>query len=399
LEFDVENNAPEVFPLGTTQVTWTLTDENGQTISAQQIVTVTTATGETVYPTQITAPNDVTITANQGTCEATVELGIPVAQSCLEFDVENNAPEVFPLGTTQVTWTLTDENGQTISAQQNVTVTIEVDNASLCFVSSDEEQTTKNRIFINNIDGGNVLQYEILRQVSGNNFSVIGSLSPGEVSFLDQNSNNLSQSYVYRIRTISVCETSSTDINSHQTILLQSNIAVNNSVNLSWNAYNGLNFDAYKVYRKINDNAFVLIGEVSNNILSFNDVTANVTTSTYEYFIGIDVSGCSVAEDRGMQPLSTTQIKSNILNTSALSAPIVDINAGVIVYPNPSTKELNIKINSNFKFIKVEIFNTLGQFILSSTEQYLKIEALPSASYIVKIHTEEGVISKTFIKK
>ncbi|NGZ90842.1 hypothetical protein, partial [Psychroflexus maritimus] len=87
---EVENNAPEVFQLGTTQVTWTLTDENGQIISAQQNVTVTTATGETDYPTQITAPNDVTIIANQGTCEAIdVELGNPVTQSCLNFEVEN----------------------------------------------------------------------------------------------------------------------------------------------------------------------------------------------------------------------------------------------------------------------------------------------------------------------
>jgi hypothetical protein len=111
------------------------------------------------------------------------------------------------------------------------------------------------------------------------------------------------------------------------------------------------------------------------------------------------VPSCNGVVDRSMQPLSTIQIKSNILNTNALSTPIVDINLGVIIYLNLSSKELFIKTNPNLEFVKVEIFNTLGQFILSSSEQHLNIEALPSASYIVKIHTEEGVISKTFIKK
>ncbi|NGZ90544.1 DUF2345 domain-containing protein, partial [Psychroflexus sp. C1] len=123
---EVENNAPEVFPLGTTQVTWTLTDENGQIISAQQNVTVTTATGETDYPTILIAPEDITIVADGNSSEITnIDLGTPTAQSCLNYTLTNNAPETYPIGNTIITWALLDENGGVIlTAEQIVSVVV-----------------------------------------------------------------------------------------------------------------------------------------------------------------------------------------------------------------------------------------------------------------------------------
>ncbi|NGZ90217.1 T9SS type A sorting domain-containing protein, partial [Psychroflexus maritimus] len=345
--------------------------------------------------------NDVTITANQGSCEAIdVELGNPVAQSCLNFEVENNAPEVFPLGTTQVTWTLTDENGQIISAQQNVTVTLEVDNASLCYVTSDEEQTTKNRIFINNFGGDNVLQYDILREVSTNNFQLIGSIEdPNENSFLDETSNNLSQSYAYRIRTISICNTQDNNLITHQTVLLQSSVAVNNSVNLNWSSYNGLNYDAYNIYRKVDNGNFEFLATVSSSTQSYNDVTANVTTSTYEYYISISAPDCSDSQSQDKTSFSSAEIKSNIRNTSNLNVLTHTADLGVSIYPNPSSNEINIAINDAIPFLKAEIFDLSGKLVLSSKKKSILIKDLPSSSYIIKLYTQQGNASKVFIKK
>jgi hypothetical protein len=105
--------------LGSTTVTWTVTDVNGNTATAEQIVTVS----DTEAPT-ITAPAAVSTTADAGACEATgVDLGSPTtADNCGVASVSNDAPASFPLGSTTVTWTVTDVNGNTATAEQIVTV-------------------------------------------------------------------------------------------------------------------------------------------------------------------------------------------------------------------------------------------------------------------------------------
>ena len=71
----------------------------------------------------ITAPADITVPANNTGCTASnIALGNPVI-SPVCGTITNNAPAVFPVGTTTVTWIITDGNGNTALATQHVTVT------------------------------------------------------------------------------------------------------------------------------------------------------------------------------------------------------------------------------------------------------------------------------------
>lgn len=118
----VTNDAPATFPVGTTTVTWTVTDINGNTQTATQTVTVT----DREKPT-ITAPEAVSVNTDAGQCSATLSaelLGTPVtADNCGVDSVTNDAPATFPVGTTTVTWTVTDIHGNTQTTEQTVTVT------------------------------------------------------------------------------------------------------------------------------------------------------------------------------------------------------------------------------------------------------------------------------------
>ena len=61
-----------------------------------------------------------TITSCSGTG---IDLGMPAtADNCSVATVTNDAPTTFPIGTTTVTWTVTDSNGNTATATQNVIV-------------------------------------------------------------------------------------------------------------------------------------------------------------------------------------------------------------------------------------------------------------------------------------
>ncbi len=80
--------------------------------------------GDDFEPPTITCPDNVTVTAVPGqTFASNVNLGQPtVSDNCGVPNVANNAPAVYPRGTTIVTWTATDGAGNQSTCQQTVTV-------------------------------------------------------------------------------------------------------------------------------------------------------------------------------------------------------------------------------------------------------------------------------------
>jgi hypothetical protein len=119
---NVTNNDAGSYSVGVHTITWTVTDVNGNTATATQAITVV----DNQNPT-ITAPAAITIS---GWCravslsEAGYSLGTPTtADNCGVASVTNNAPSTFSVGTTTVTWTVTDVHGHTATATQIVTVT------------------------------------------------------------------------------------------------------------------------------------------------------------------------------------------------------------------------------------------------------------------------------------
>ena len=115
----ITNNAPVTFLLGTTVVTWTTTDANGNSTNATQDVTVV----DTTDPS-IAAPADLTVEANTTGGATGVALGAATASDIADPApaISNDAPVTFVLGTTVVTWTATDANGNSATATQNVTI-------------------------------------------------------------------------------------------------------------------------------------------------------------------------------------------------------------------------------------------------------------------------------------
>ncbi|MGE3180384.1 MAG: LamG-like jellyroll fold domain-containing protein [Phycisphaerae bacterium] len=77
-------------------------------------------------PPTIMCPPDVVVAADAGGCDvvaANLILGTPVTEdNCNITTVTNNAPAVFPLGQTTVTWTARDRLGNTAMCEQIVTV-------------------------------------------------------------------------------------------------------------------------------------------------------------------------------------------------------------------------------------------------------------------------------------
>gem|GEM_PF-513094 len=123
----VTNNAPTLFPVGTTVVTWTVTDVNGNSSTTTQTVVI----ADTEKP-RITAPALVSVVNIPGSCMASVDLGTPVtSDNCGVATVTNNAPALFPVGTTIVRWTVTDIHGNITDTATQEVVVIDNENPSI----------------------------------------------------------------------------------------------------------------------------------------------------------------------------------------------------------------------------------------------------------------------------
>ena len=116
-DVEITNNAPAIFPLGTTIVTFTATDDSRNRATCTTTVTVI----DTTSPV-ITCPADITV--EQESADGTVvQLTATATDICdASPTITSDAPAIFPLGTTTVTFTAKDDSGNSASCSMTVTV-------------------------------------------------------------------------------------------------------------------------------------------------------------------------------------------------------------------------------------------------------------------------------------
>ena len=118
------HNSGDAFPVGATQVTYTATDVSGNVNTASFTVTIQ----DHQNPVISNGPTDITVANDAGTCQAIVSWDEPTSSdNCGIADLSSNhsATDSFSVGTTTVTYTATDVNGNEATHSFNVTVTDE----------------------------------------------------------------------------------------------------------------------------------------------------------------------------------------------------------------------------------------------------------------------------------
>lgn len=278
----------------------------------------------------------------------------------------------------------------------------------ICYVSGDEIDITKNRIFLNKEGNYNVAAYKILRETNiAGEYEQIGLVLPSQESYLDNESNNFIKQYKYKVVTVDNCGEESTESSVHYNTFLQANISSGNFINLNWEPYFGLDYDSFYIYRSVNGSSFEILDILPGNQTVYNDTTADVTINNYIYYVGIIVDQCDtpdpfVGNDVELdRTLSTTVTKSNTINIidGTLGVSQNNFDFDIFLFPNPASEIVTVNIPDNMLFKKVSIFNNLGQLVSKFDTTTLDVEKLTSGLYYVQIETNLGIFNKSLIKE
>jgi len=116
-EAELVGVAPATFPLGVTELQWTATDTSGNTASCTSTTTVVDT-----HPPWLNGPI-AAATECAGPAGTSVELGWSAFDHCDPApQAANDAPVLFPVGETVVSWALSDASGNVRERQTTVTV-------------------------------------------------------------------------------------------------------------------------------------------------------------------------------------------------------------------------------------------------------------------------------------
>jgi Secretion system C-terminal sorting domain len=268
------------------------------------------------------------------------------------------------------------------------------DVTSICLVTVDP--ATGNNVVVWEPTGSStVSQYVVYKETNvANEYSVIGYVDQGvEGVFVDENSNSAIQASRYKLAALDTCLGLSDLSPLHKTIHLTTNIGMNNSVNLLWTSYEGIDVSTYAIYRGSDMNSLTLIASLAGNLNSYTDLTPLSSSSFYV----VEIEGVSCDPSRSVytsRSNSSLHVANDIAN---LELPKLD------VYPNPAVNEIVLSSELSLIGSNYCIIDLTGKIVMSgrinASNERLVVQHLARGIYQLQIHgnTESVLTTKKIV--
>lgn len=169
------------------------------------------------------------------------------------------------------------------------------------------------------------------------------------------------------------------------------------------------------------DGSIIAIGAIANDNAVTNQLVGYVRV--YQYINnnwvkrGIDISGeedsdnsgysVSLSSNGGVVAIGAPSNPGNgngsghvrVYNLSTVLNTTEFLISKFSIFPNPVTKSFTIKLQDNIQFKKVNIYNSLGQFMKSSKDLTTSVLSFVRGVYLLRIVTDKGTVSKKLVIK
>jgi VCBS repeat-containing protein len=137
----------------------------------------------------------------------------------------------------------------------------------------------------------------------------------------------------------------------------------------------------------------VLVSGVTNGTLTLN------SNGTFIYVHnGSETTSDSFTYNANDGTSNGNTVTVTITISKSLSADSFEKAISVKAYPNPTNDIVVITIPKEFVLEKIELYNSLGQFVAQYTTNTISLQNLAGGNYFLKIYTSGGNITKKIIK-
>jgi hypothetical protein len=321
---------------------------------------------------------------------------------------------IWPFGSYQREWDFGDGSKDTAAlvvksyaALKNYTITLSINSIHGCkdiesktvsFPSFNEgqnicllrvdESSQKNAIVWQRKLGSHIAAYRIYKETNTTNvFEPIG-LSPSDSMgyFLDLSSDPIARSNRYKISIVDTCGNEGPLSAPHKTLHLTINKGLNNSYNLIWEPYFGLEPQTINIFRGNTPNNLSLLASLPASVLQFVDQNPLQGNNYYMVELVFGVSCDPTILLKKAFNSSTSNIASSI--PSALQDVAGLKSALVNIGPNPFQNEVKVYVPFG-QTITLEIFDIQGRKVK-------KFELMDGGQGINTSDLEEGVYVFSF---
>jgi alpha-tubulin suppressor-like RCC1 family protein len=265
------------------------------------------------------------------------------------------------------------------------------------------ELTGENEVVWNKENTSLIDHYTIYRETTiAGEYESIGNIPYSLTSvYLDKVANSQEQSWRYKLSATDKCGIESVLSQEHKTIHLQKNIGLQNVVNLDWDAYEGIAFYTYVIYRNSTYKGIEEIKKIPSSITRYTDLTP--PSDVQSYYVAIDLP--SIIDPTKLKSSSGpfSQSLSNMAE-SVLTENKETIQNKAMVHPNPANSIITVTLPSNGDYC-VSIIDAYGRLATKSVHVQnmqsvqLSVTNLSAGVYIVKMIGNTMVSTLQFVKE
>jgi uncharacterized delta-60 repeat protein len=319
-------------------------------------------------------------------------LSAPAGLSSYSWNTGATSSSITVTQSGNYTVTVTNSNGCARNSAPYVVNASFMSSPNVCVVGMDS-LTNENRIVWEKPITTGIDSFYVYKETNVSDvYTKIGATNyPDLAVFLDQNSNPAVQAYRYKLAVLDTCGTETPLSVFHKTIHLTINAGVGGAWNLIWSHYEGLAFGSYRIYRGTSLSNMSLLTTIQSNLNSYTDLAPPVGPVYYQIEI-VNPNSCDPAKT-----INYDVSKSNIVNNGVNGINAL-ANTSVLVYPNPTSKDVTLEITSELLGKDYYLTDNTGRIILSGQFRALKetinLEQIATGVYFIKIDDNANLMYK-----
>ncbi|MCQ2608569.1 MAG: T9SS type A sorting domain-containing protein, partial [Bacteroidales bacterium] len=343
----------------------------------------------------ITVANVVATACN----EANGAVTISVSEDGLIYNWSNNKQTKNLTGVRAGDYTLEVVNPETnCKASLAVTVpSIALKQPEISLVTVSQE-TGKNLVVWLKENTDLIDYYTIYRETEGKDiYEMVDRVPYSELSvYEDLEADPNIRSWRYKMTATDVCGTETEMSAHHKTIHLRKNMGMNNTYNLEWDEYEGLDFSSFVIYREYKVGTVLMLDTIAtlpSNVTAITDLEP--VKRTTGYYIGIVLPEEINPKTQFMKAESGpfSLALSNIAEAENDEEPnaVEDVKNAVVVYAIGHT--INVK---NAEGNEVTIYDNSGRAIThtpaNNASNVMQFDVRLDGTYFVKVGNESFVV-------